>query len=102
MTMAFLDFLKKPYPQANAQEVKRLLDELVRIGIQEDYLSEFPGRGYNAQCRHIRAREIGSRMREIGGNALMSWAFRHVRKQAGKTPASHLEYAWRDIGDWQP
>jgi hypothetical protein len=82
--MAFLEFLKKPYPQSNAQEVKRLLDELVRIGIQEDYLSEFPGRGFNAQCRNIRAREIGIRMGEIGGNELMSWAFRRVRKQAGK------------------
>jgi hypothetical protein len=100
--MSLVELFKKPYPQANAQEVKRLLEELIRIGIQDDYLSEFPGRGFNAQCRHIRAREIGSRFFEIGRKELMSWAYRQVRKQAGKTPASHLEYAWKDIGDWQP
>ena len=100
--MSILDLFVKPYPQANAQEVSRLLEELVRIGIQDDYLSEFPGRGFNGQCRHIRAREIGNRFQEIGGNDLMSWAFRKVRKQAGKIPASHLEYAWKDIGTWQP
>jgi len=34
--MSILNLFKRPYPQINALEVKRLLDELVRIGIQED------------------------------------------------------------------
>lgn len=100
--MSLLDLFKKPYPQTNAQEVNRLLEELIMIGIQDDYLSEFPGRGFNAQCRHIRAREIGNRFHQVGGQELMSYAYRKVRKQAGKSPASHLEYAWKDIGEWQP
>lgn len=100
--MSILDLLKKPYAQANANEVKLLVEELIRIGVQEDFLSEVPGRGFNAQCRHIRTREIGQRLRVVGGNELMSWVFRKVRKQAGKVIASHLEYAWKDIGDWQP
>ena len=101
--MALFDFLKpKPYPREKAQEVDRLLNELIRIGIEEDYLSEFPGRGFNAQSRHIRAREIGKRFHEIGGNDMLSYAWDQVRKKAGKVPASHLEYAWNDIGGWQP
>lgn len=100
--MSFLDIFKKPYPQENSDEISRLLEELIRIGRQDDYLSERPGRGFNGQCRHIRAREIGTRFRQVGGNDLMSWAYRKVRKQAGKELSSHLEYAWRDIGDWQP
>jgi len=80
--MSLVELFKKPYPQANAQEVKRLLEELIRIGIQDDYLSEFPGRGFNAQCRHIRAREIGSRFFEIGRKELMSWAYRQVRNSS--------------------
>lgn len=100
--MSFLDIFKKPYPPENAGEVSKLMEELIRIGRQDDYLSEFPGRGFNAQCRHIRAREIGARLQQVGGNDLMSWAYRKVRKEAGKPLASHLEYAWKDIGDWQP
>ena len=102
--MSFLKRLIKPKPFTNAdsKEVFLLLDELVRIGIKEDYLSETPGRGYNAQCRHIRTREIGKRFHDIGGDALMTWAYAKVRKAAGKVPASHLEYAWSDIGTWQP
>ena len=100
--MGILDMFKKPFPRANAEEVSRLMEELIRIGIQEDYLSEIPGRGFNSQCRHIRAREIGKRFNELGGPEMMSWAYGWVRKKAGKIPASHLEFAWNDIGDWQP
>ncbi len=102
--MGFLDslFAPKPYPSQNAKEVQDLLAELITIGIKEDYLSEYPGPGYNGQCRHVRARMIGKRLDEIGGNALMQWAYYKVQKKAGKTPASHLEYAWRDVGHFEP
>lgn len=95
-------FSPRPYASTHSKEVVSLMDELIRIGMKEDYLSENPGYGYNGQCRHIRTRKIGKRLNEIGGNALMSWAFARVRKKAGKIPASHLEYAWTDIGGWQP
>jgi len=71
------------------------------IGLKEDYLSEHPGSGFNAQCRHLRARQIGLRLHQIGGVELMLWAFKKVKKKAGKVPASHLEYAWTDVGGWQ-
>lgn len=102
--MAFLDFLFGPklYPADLSNEVQSLLNELINIGIKEDYLSEHPGNGYNAQCRHVRTRAIGKRLDEIGGNKLMQWAYAKVAKKAGKTPASHLEYAWTDVGHWQP
>ena len=102
--MGFFDSLfgSRPYPAENAKEVQDLLNELVNIGIKEDYLSEFPGNGYNAQCRHVRTRMIGKRLDEIGGNELMKWAYARVNKKAGKVPASHLEYAWQEIGHWQP
>jgi len=102
--MGFLDLLfgKSVYPADKAGEVQELLKELINIGIKEDYLSEFPGNGYNGQCRHLRDRMIGKRLDEIGGNELMQWAYAKVRKKAGKIPASHLEYTWQDVGHWQP
>ena len=101
--MSFFEslFSRSPVPTKDKDEVNRLLDELVRIGVKEDYLSEIPGSGYNAQCRHIRTRDIGRKLHEIGGLTLMQWAFKQVRKKAGKVPASHLEYAWTEIGEWQ-
>lgn len=102
MSFISLLFKPRPYSAADGKEVAALLDELIKIGIKEDYLSEIPGYGYNSQCRHIRTHEIGKRLNEIGGSNLMSWAFTRVRKKAGKVPASHLEYAWNDIGGWQP
>lgn len=101
--MGFFDSLFGPrlYPSANRAEVEKLLGELIRIGIKEDYLSEHPGGGYNIQCRHVRTREIGKRLSEIGGLRLMRWAFEQVRKKAGKVPASHLEYAWEGVGEWE-
>ena len=101
--MAFLDFIFGPklYPSDLNGEVQSLLTELINIGVKEDYLSEFPGNGYNSQCRHIRTRAIGKRLDEIGGNKLMQWAYSRVQKKAGKVASSHLEYAWYEVGHWQ-
>lgn len=94
-------FGPKPYPPEAKDEVVKLIEELVVIGLKEDYLSVYPGGGYNAQCRHLRTRQIGDRLYKIGGINLMVWAFERIRKKAGKVLASHLEYAWVDVGEWR-
>ncbi len=102
--MDFLtDLIRKPYPSQNAPEVEKLLSELVQIGIRDDFLSERPGAGFNSQCRNVRARQIGTRLLDIGGMPLMEFAQRRVRRKSGKKGRSlseHLEYAWAEIGDW--
>ena len=66
--MGFLsDLFSKPYPADRSREVDKLLNELFQIGVEQDYLSERPGGAYNHQCRHVRTREIGRRLDEIGG-----------------------------------
>ena len=49
--MGFLDSLFGPklFPSHDKPEVNRLVNELINIGIKEDYLSEHPGGGYNLQ-----------------------------------------------------
>ncbi len=100
--MGFFDFLfgKRPYPAEQKAEVNRLIEELIKIGKQDDYLSERPGGPFNSQCRHIRARDIGRRLNEIGNLELMELAFKQVKKKLGTNLSSHLEYAWTDIGKW--
>ncbi len=92
----------KPYPAHAKEEVQRLIAELIRIGETDDYLSERPGPPFNYQCRHNRARDIGKRLDELGGYALMMFAHGKVKKKLGKVLVSHLEYAWTDIGNWIP
>ena len=91
-----------PSPATNREEVDRLLDELLRIGKTDDFLSERPGGPFNVQCRHVRAIEIGKRLNQIGGEKLMEYSLRKVRKKLGKTIYAHLEYAWDEIGQWVP
>lgn len=99
--MQFLtDIFSKPYPADKAQEVERLIEELNRIGKTDDFLSERSGGAFNRDCRHIRAREIGTRLDEIGGVALMEYVNRQVRRKLGKNLSWHLEAAWKDIGEW--
>jgi len=102
--MAFLDsiFGKNPVPREMKPEVDRMVEELVRIGKGEDFLSERPGGSFNAQCRHVRTREIGKRLNEIGGFALMEQIYKRMRKQLGAQLASHLSYSWAEIGKWVP
>lgn len=96
----FANWFNKPYPSHAREEVERTLDELVRIGRTDDFLSERPGGGFNRDCRHIRTREIGQRLNELGGVPLMEYAFNHVRRKLGKDLSWHLQAAWKDIGDW--
>ncbi len=101
--MGFLsDLFHRPYPAHAGREIEKLLDELVRIGKMEDFLSERPGGAFNMQCRHVRAREIGKRLEELGGLELMEYMQKKVRKRLNPTLAEHLGYAWSDIGKWAP
>lgn len=96
----FRDLFSKPYPSHANQEVERMINELVRIGKTEDFLSERPGGAFNRECRHIRAREIGKRLDEVGGLSLMEYVNRQIRRKLGKNMSWHLEAAWKDIGKW--
>lgn len=95
-------FAKKPFPAAQGKEVNQLISELISIGTKDDYLSEAPGSPFNYQCRHVRARDIGKRLDEIGGQPLMIYAHDRVKKKLGLKLVSHLEYCWADIGEWLP
>ena len=100
--MIFDVFAKVPYPPDSRQEVHNLLDELVQIGKKEGFLSERPGGAFNAQCRQIRARDIGERLDELGGFDLMEFIYRRIKKKLGAELATHLEFSWAGIGDWLP
>jgi hypothetical protein len=84
------------------QEIDRLVVELIEIGRKEDFLSERPGGQFNGQCHNVRARAIGRRLNEIGGLDLMQMAREKVRRKLKMNMASHLDYAWSDIGKWMP
>lgn len=96
----FRDLFFRPYPAQSRPEVERLLHELIQIGKVEDYLSERPGSGFNVQCRHVRAIQIGKRLDEIGGFELMEFARRRVQRSLGIQLTSHLDYCWDGIGKW--
>lgn len=95
-------FASPPVPGQHRREYDRLYEELLRIGEKEDYLSERPGGAFNMQSRHIRTREIGKRLHELGGVPLMDFAVRKVRRKLGKNLSAHLEYAWAEVGNWMP
>jgi hypothetical protein len=101
--MGIFDFLaKRPYPSTLKPEIDRMIENLVRIGHKEDFLSERSGGSFNAQCRHNGAREIGTRLAEIGGFELMEYILKRIRKRLGPALAAHLSYAWTDIKGWVP
>ena len=82
-------------------EVDALIAELIEIGRTCDFVSnsgdDFDGNGY-----HIRAREIGTRLNEIGGMELMQAVYYNVLTALGPTRVRSLAFAWAHIGDWLP
>lgn len=102
----FSDLFKAaPYESRHRAEVDRLLDELRQIGVMDDFLSERPGGAFNMQCKHVRGRQIGTRLEEIGGVALMEWAFKHLRRRFSKHERNrlmeHLGYCWNNLNAWK-
>jgi hypothetical protein len=90
-----------PCQGGDKAEVENLLAELVKIGRNEDFLSEHPGSGYNVQCRHVRTIFIGRRLNDIGGIELMAWVHKKIKRKLKGQLASHLEYAWDGVGNWK-
>jgi hypothetical protein len=90
-----------PCPAGDKADVEKLLEELTKIGKQDDFLSERPGYGFNSQCRHIRAIAIGRQLYSIGGMPLMEWVHKKIKRRLKAQIASHLEYAWDGIGEWK-
>lgn len=93
-------FFSKPFPGKYKDEMNRFIDELTQIGQKEDFLSERPGGPFDRECRHIRTREIGQRIFDIGGADSMDWMIKKISKKAGKDLAAHLEAAWYRIGNF--
>lgn len=102
--MGLLDALfgKGLVPAGLRPEVNRMTEDLIKIGQLDDFLSERPGGAFNGQCRHIRARQIGERLNQIGGFELMEQTYKKIRKRLGAQLGSHLSYSWTDIGKWVP
>lgn len=99
--MRFLKYMfNPPYPRGEKQTVDQLIGELLKIGENEDFLSEFPGGSFNRHCRHKRAREIGEQLDQLGGYPLMDFVYERVRKKLGNAIADHLDFAWFDVGHW--
>lgn len=99
--MGLIDLFKRaPCPSEFKPEVNKLIENLIKIGDRDDYLSEVPGSPFNFQCRHIEAITIGKRLHEIGDFPLMDYAFAKVRKKLGAKFSDHLDYAWKGIGNW--
>ncbi len=89
-------------PREQKAEVDELIAELIQIGQKEDFLSEYPGGAYNGDRRHLRTRNIGRKLDQIGGLGLMMLARQRVKRKLGATMAEHLDYAWTDVGRWMP
>lgn len=90
-----------PCPAGDKDEVEKILEELTKIGKQDDFLSERPGYGFNSQCRHVRAIAIGRQLHAIGGMPLMDWVLKKIKRRLKAQLASHLEYAWDGVGEWK-
>jgi hypothetical protein len=101
-----MDWLKDlfghaPIAPEKRPEVENLLNELIKIGKDDDFLSERPGQGFNSQCRNIRSIQIGRRLYEMGGLGLMEWVRFKVKRKLKAQIASHLDYAWDGVGDYK-
>lgn len=82
-------------------EINNLIDRLLIIGKQDDFLSVTPGGPFDHQCHHREAKEIGRRVNAIGGVPLMEAVRNVIKRKLKAVMAEHLDHAWKGVGDWQ-
>jgi len=82
-------------------EVKQMIEELLKIGRMDDFLSVAPGGPFDIQCHHRDAKQIGRRINQIGGVQLMFAVRQTVKYKLKDVLAEHLDHCWKGIGDWQ-
>lgn len=82
-------------------EVKQMIEELVKIGRLDDFLSITPGGPFDIQCHHRDAKQIGRKLNQIGGIPLMMAVRQTVKYKLKDVLAEHLDHCWKGIGDWQ-
>ena len=88
-------------PAERRQEVKELINKLIVIGKQDDFLSVVPGGLFDHQCHHRQATDIGRRLYAMGGIDLMMAVRMTIRRKLKDIMAEHLDHCWKEIGDWQ-
>lgn len=82
-------------------EVQKLIDQLVKIGKLDDFLSVVPGGSFDLQCHHRDAKMIGRRIHEIGGESLMMAVRQTIKYKLKDVMAEHLDHCWKGIGSWE-
>jgi len=83
-------------------EADRLVDELIKVGFKDGFLSSESGDRFDRNGCSIRAQQIGQRLNEIGGLRLMKVAWWRVRFALSPGSASRdLDITWDLIGDWR-
>ncbi len=87
-------------PQRKA-EVKKMIDQLIKIGKTDDFISLAPGGPFDFRYHHREAKAIGQRIHEIGGVELKMAVRQTVKYKLKDVLAEHLDHAWKGIGDWQ-
>lgn len=87
-------------PQRKA-EVLRMIDELVKIGRLDDFLSLAPGGPFDGQCHHRDAKQIGRALNQMGGVPLMMAVRQTVQRKLKDPLAEHLDHCWKGVGNWQ-
>jgi tetratricopeptide (TPR) repeat protein len=96
--------------------LRALIDELVRIGLADGFLSTRPGGKFDEYNRHTRAQEIGHLIGKIGQQGvfktdgqplepalLLGIVINDVQKKmGGRSHSTHLKFAWQGICGWNP
>lgn len=122
--------MEKELRLKKGKEVDKLVDELIKIGLDEGFITSSEAKfcsacgyetikeGQKRKCpscgraqnrrhfdekyRHIRARGIGERLNKLGGMKVMQTACAIVGDELGSTLGRELEAAWAFIGGWMP
>jgi hypothetical protein len=81
-------------------EADLLTTELIQIGKGCPFVSSNKSVEFNTNGQHVRAREIGQRLSELGGKNLMLAVHYRVRLATSGERARELECAWDYIGGW--
>lgn len=75
--------------------------ELFGISRGRGFISSTPGADFDARGYHIRARQIGALLDQVGGLQVMRAAAEELRRTCGDLASGELACIWDGVGDWK-
>lgn len=99
ITQTLQQTANRPSLASHQPQIKSMMEELKKIAYSDGFIGE-DGIQFDSLSRHIRTREIGIQLYQLGGHRLMQAVWGNLQSSLNEKEQADLMLNWKEIGGW--